>query len=491
MDTALTAAGECTALRHAHLIAEWVGQGRKVTAKGVLRRADVPEAARILGIEVPSRVRTAADVPDLHRPWQTALAIGRVSIRNGRTVAGSESTPEMPEAWFRGLVACLSHTFGDATEAEALKLAKFALTELTTTSRTGEKLLDLILHTAIETDFELFRRLDQGFGHRHPVAVLLDELAGFGAVAANKHAITPLGRWALEQIAEHGTAVLGEPEATAGPGEVCQLKITLRYVKPPCWRRVQVPATSTLDELHAIIQIALDWDGDHLHTFTVGRRSYGDPFFDVGDDEAGITVAEAFAGRRKIEYVYDLGDEWRHEIILEKTVDIDPEVSYPTCTSGRGDSPVEDWCEDDPRKDTPFDQAAINDRFAKLTGVHRDLTLALYNDVEIIMQDAYGAEEAATAFLTVLNEEIDFPVPATVLGHPLIVTGLDLDEITLGLRAECRANGQDGSLAFVGLKFRDGTVETWLQAVYLAAVGDSPSDATRPEGWHGLARWVT
>jgi hypothetical protein len=56
-------------LRHAVALAEWLGAGRPVTAKGVLRRADVPVAARVLDVAVPQRVRSAADVPKLQYPW--------------------------------------------------------------------------------------------------------------------------------------------------------------------------------------------------------------------------------------------------------------------------------------------------------------------------------------------------------------------------------------------------------------------------------------
>ena len=44
-------------MRNAATLADWVGSGRPVTAKRVLRRADVPLAARMLNVEVPPWVR--------------------------------------------------------------------------------------------------------------------------------------------------------------------------------------------------------------------------------------------------------------------------------------------------------------------------------------------------------------------------------------------------------------------------------------------------
>ncbi len=58
---------------------------------------------------------------------------------------------------------------------------------------------------------------------------------------------------------------------------IYQLKITLRGSKPPIWRRVQTVGGVTLSELHAIIQVAMGWDGGHLHEFEVGRTRYGEP----------------------------------------------------------------------------------------------------------------------------------------------------------------------------------------------------------------------
>jgi hypothetical protein len=62
-----------------------------------------------------------------------------------------------------------------------------------------------------------------------------------------------------------------------------------------------------------------------MHGFTVGRRRYGDPYFDAEYDEDKITIAEVFdRGRSSISYIYDFGDSWWHDIALEKLVEPDP-----------------------------------------------------------------------------------------------------------------------------------------------------------------------
>ena len=57
------------------------------------------------------------------------------------------------------------------------------------------------------------------------------------------------------------------------------LKVTLRGVRPPIWRRLIIPGSMTLASLHEAIQAAMGWDGGHLHAFEIGGRYYGDPDF--------------------------------------------------------------------------------------------------------------------------------------------------------------------------------------------------------------------
>jgi hypothetical protein len=58
-------------------------------------------------------------------------------------------------------------------------------------------------------------------------------------------------------------------------GTVHQLKITLLGTAPPVWRRVQVPSSMTLGELHQVIQLSMGWQDCHLHEFDVAGTRYG------------------------------------------------------------------------------------------------------------------------------------------------------------------------------------------------------------------------
>ncbi|WP_084196106.1 plasmid pRiA4b ORF-3 family protein [Streptosporangium amethystogenes] len=59
-------------------------------------------------------------------------------------------------------------------------------------------------------------------------------------------------------------------------GTIHQVKVTLREVSPPVWRRVHVPSTVTLADLHEVIQVAMGWEQHHLHVFSDGDRQHGD-----------------------------------------------------------------------------------------------------------------------------------------------------------------------------------------------------------------------
>lgn len=157
--------------------------------------------------------------------------------------------------------------------------------------------------------------------------------------------------------------------------QVLQVKVTLTGFRPAIWRSVQLPAITTLENLHYTIQVLFGWDGDHLHVFTVGKETYSGVFGHL--EETGydhmIRLVTAFSRAKKIGYVYDLGAEWEHEITLEKTLPLDPRRTYPFCVAFTGENPVEypendedydDEDEDDWEESEHFDIDEVNRRLA-------------------------------------------------------------------------------------------------------------------------------
>jgi hypothetical protein len=133
--------------------------------------------------------------------------------------------------------------------------------------------------------------------------------------------------------------------------EIYQLKITLRDVsKPPVWRRVLVPAGVSLGLLHEVIRLAMGWDGGHLHAFSHGGSNYGptdlefelDPENGDGDEDEVFLDDLLDEPGDKLSYTYDFGDDWVHEIRLEKILPGDSVAAPLTCLTGKGACPPED-----------------------------------------------------------------------------------------------------------------------------------------------------
>jgi len=131
---------------------------------------------------------------------------------------------------------------------------------------------------------------------------------------------------------------------SAGPAPVYRVKVSLLGAKPPIWRRLEVPADTSLARLHDVIQVAFGWYDCHLHVFETPYGEFGTPDGQLGHRaEAPVTLEQVAPGERsRIRYTYDFGDDWEHEIVVEKVLDRDAAVRYPRCTGGRRAAPPED-----------------------------------------------------------------------------------------------------------------------------------------------------
>jgi hypothetical protein len=161
---------------------------------------------------------------------------------------------------------------------------------------------------------------------------------------------------------------------------VHRVKVSLYGAKPPVWRRLEIPSSMPLNLVHALLQIAFDWHDYHLHVFETVCGEFGSP--DQADDwadrqdEATATLAQvAGAEQAKVVYSYDFGDDWRHDIVVEKIIPAEPEVAYPRCTGGRRDAPPEDcggiWVFNEQFADLGdlFTVGDLNERLADLATV--------------------------------------------------------------------------------------------------------------------------
>lgn len=132
---------------------------------------------------------------------------------------------------------------------------------------------------------------------------------------------------------------------------IFQLKIQIRDIdRPVVWRRIRMSTSATFSDLHKIIQAAFGWKSYHLYSFSesglespidIQDMRYADNETSLSLDAGQIKLWDIFKceGRTFI-YVYDFGDEWNHEITLEKMIDKEP--TFPVCAAGKGKCPPED-----------------------------------------------------------------------------------------------------------------------------------------------------
>ena len=126
------------------------------------------------------------------------------------------------------------------------------------------------------------------------------------------------------------------------------LKVTLRGVKPPIWRRIEVASEITLAELSTVLEAAMGWFGGHLHAFETNGVTYEPPdpeggLFRPTADEAEHRLNSVLTSPTfKMRWGYDFGDGWQHTIVVEAIEPADDNASYPRCINGRRACPPED-----------------------------------------------------------------------------------------------------------------------------------------------------
>jgi pRiA4b ORF-3-like protein len=221
------------------------------------------------------------------------------------------------------------------------------------------------------------------------------DLANSGAMAGKPHPLSPedflrmimdaqtsgfqetLERTLAQQTYVGGKRVTKQqvPELPKSAATtIHRVKVTLHGSKPPIWRRLELPSAVTLARLHDVLQVAFDWDDCHLHAFETVCGEFGDPQYSdkwtqYQDEGAAALAQVAAAAKAKIVYVYDFGDDHRHDLIVEAILPAVPGVAYPRCTAGRREMPPEDSDEDWDDDSEPFDSDALTGELSSLARV--------------------------------------------------------------------------------------------------------------------------
>lgn len=149
-----------------------------------------------------------------------------------------------------------------------------------------------------------------------------------------------------------------------------KLRVTLLDAHIPIWREIVVPVDITFDELHVILQYTMGWYNCHLYEFKIGD-------IEVTTDEEALNeiryfktiegmkklaelrksrffvdrtktlkevdefIEEYFDNNKIVDYTYDFGDNWEHEIDILGKLESYPH-EYPQVLKFDGNCPPED-----------------------------------------------------------------------------------------------------------------------------------------------------
>ncbi len=127
-----------------------------------------------------------------------------------------------------------------------------------------------------------------------------------------------------------------------------QMKVTLRGMRPPVWRRFFVPEDMTFNDLADVLIAVMGWNGSHLSAFELPKSNMNimaDPWSDekqFGERNGRkVKLSQFLPDENKFVFVYDMGDNWEHEVVVEDVRENYPAL-YPAVLAFEGDCPPDD-----------------------------------------------------------------------------------------------------------------------------------------------------
>jgi hypothetical protein len=114
---------------------------------------------------------------------------------------------------------------------------------------------------------------------------------------------------------------------------------------------VLVSEDMNLLQLHDLIQAVFGWWDYHLHLFEIAGMEFvntpdweedGDKYQDDSLAKLGDIIPRYIPEGEKFTYIYDLGDNWEHEILVEEILPDSDNQKTPMLLTGRRNCPPED-----------------------------------------------------------------------------------------------------------------------------------------------------
>jgi hypothetical protein len=168
--------------------------------------------------------------------------------------------------------------------------------------------------------------------------------------------------------ARHGDAASHRPTpaAPASPANLYVLSVYLtggaineKFANKVISRVIEIRGDQTLEQLHQAIFKAYDRWEEHQYEFQFGKRPFdpaGPNYGVLGADKRKKASCDARATKlddldlkphRAFGYWFDFGDDWYHQVQVERIEQAIPTVSYPRVIKRVGQSPPQ-YCDDEP-----------------------------------------------------------------------------------------------------------------------------------------------
>lgn len=125
---------------------------------------------------------------------------------------------------------------------------------------------------------------------------------------------------------------------------VYEMKVRLKGIKPAIWRRFRLSGSASLYKLHLILQAVMGWSDYHLYEFQIGQLRFGEPDPNWETRSAKrVRLSDILTKEKaRFTYVYDFGDDWEHEVVVEKILPSAEKLVHPICIGGKRACPPED-----------------------------------------------------------------------------------------------------------------------------------------------------
>lgn len=134
------------------------------------------------------------------------------------------------------------------------------------------------------------------------------------------------------------------------------LRVTLKGIEPKIYRKFNVPSNITLRHLSELILELMGWTNEHLNQFRKGNDYYAPAYQREGEDDFFMgwgrarnynqeeyTISDILSEKSKsIEWEYDFGDSWCHEVRLSSIGDYEEDEPLVSFVKGERDCPPED-----------------------------------------------------------------------------------------------------------------------------------------------------